>query len=143
MSSEVVLIGSTFPPAEFGKYLEEVDPCFGKHFAKSAPECKECLAPVVVEGKLLFLRDLCEARTHGADTPDHLVRLTTNDVIVRLDHGKSLQEIYAEILGDSTSEVTAKAARSLLAARLSRMRFLELPTPALPPLKDLQKGKPK
>lgn len=134
----VTLVGGTFSPEGFATYLDEQDPCFGKHFAKSAPECKRCTAPVIVEGALCFLRDLCEARTKGASSPAGLVALTSRDVMERLERGSSAEEIFREVLGDSDPQVAAVAARQLLYSRFYYIRTeLEVPVPELPPTEEL------
>lgn len=139
--AEVQLVGASPREQEvFQLYLDNPQgDCFGKRFAKSAAECQACLLPVIVEGRITFMRDLCEARTKGAASPTQLVRLTTRDVIRRLDQGQSPQTIFNEILGDSDPSTGAQAARALLASRLGRMRFLGLPTPKLPPLAELRR----
>lgn len=38
-------------------------PCFGKRFAKTVHECNECLAPVIHNGKIQLVREVCEAVT--------------------------------------------------------------------------------
>lgn len=136
---EVALVGSPFPPDEFTRFLEEQDPCFGKHFAKTAPECQRCLAPIIVQGRLSFVRDLCEAQCKGAESPQLLRDLTTQDIIQRLEQGKSVEEIFVEVLGDADPKLAADAARQLLYRRFYYMRkTLDLPTPELPPMKELR-----
>jgi len=135
---DITLVGSTFPPEEFASYLEERDPCFGKHFAKSADACKDCLAPVIVDGTLTLLRDLCHARCEGAESPAMLKALTSQDVRNRLAAGKTVAEIFTEVLGDSDPSVAAAAARDLLYRRFYYLRTEKgFPVPDLPPTKEL------
>lgn len=137
---DITLVGSTFKPGEFLRVLKERVPCFGKDFAKTAKECRSCLAPVVVQGKLHLLREICQARSRGAATYAQLVILTTQDVIERLERGKGVEEIFAEVLGDADPDLQAAAARQLISLRLVYMkRDLGLPTPKLPPRKELLK----
>jgi hypothetical protein len=139
MADDIQLIGSTFPPGEFSKLLASGKySCFGKHHAKTVKECRECTAPVIIEGELYLFRELCQARTQGAESLSKLKTLTTQDVIDRLQRGKSVEEIFSEILGDADPETQAATARHLLYLRFVYMqRNLELPTPHLPPRKEL------
>ena len=136
---DIVLIGDTkFPAGGFLQFLEEVDPCFGQHFAKTVPECKKCLAPVLVEGVLYPLRSVCEARCKGASSPTRLNSLTAQEVIKRIEDGRNVQEIFAEILGGNDPITAAQDAHHMLALRFRYMRRdLKLPTPPLPPVKEL------
>lgn len=122
----------------FRQYLEEHDPCFGFDFAKTADECKACTAPVVIDGELYLLREVCKDVSAGADTPTDLNRLTSQDVRRRRVQGKSVEDIFWEIVGDSDPRVAGVEARSIL---YSRFKYLHdeygLPMPDIPRTDEL------
>lgn len=101
------------------EYFEQGgDPCFGKYYAKTAPECVMCVAPVVIDGKVRLMRDVCAARSKGAENTVDLERLTSRDVAQRIERGEPLHTIFAAILGDAPPEIAASAARQILVDRL-------------------------
>lgn len=134
----ITLIGSTFPAEDFTQYLEKDDPCFEKAFAKSAKECKECRAPVLMDGKIHLLRDVCEARTRGADSPTQLKRLTSQEVLDRLVGGAEPPELFREVLADSDPDIAGAAARALIKQRLNYLEQKGIPVPDLPRTKELK-----
>lgn len=140
-ASDILLIGDDrFPPGAFLKLLEKSDPCFGKHWAKTVPECCKCLAPVLVEGIVHPLRRVCEARCKGASSPTRLNSLSVQEVIRRIEDGRNVQEIFSEILGGNDPVHAAEDAHHMLSLRFRYMRReLELPTPPLPSAKELLK----
>jgi len=99
-------------------YLEKDDPCFGKYYAKTAPECMACLALVVSGGEVRFLRELCQSRTKGSTKLVDLVRLTSTEVLQEIESGATAPEIFRKILGDNDPKLAAAAARQLLADRI-------------------------
>lgn len=118
-----------------------VDPCFGKQFAKSAKTCIECRAPVLIEGKIKLMREVCAARSRGADTPFELQKLSTRDVVQRLERGDTLQMIFREIIGGAPEEVAGPAARQLLVDRLLYLKSTGTSVPDVPKTKELLNGK--
>lgn len=115
-----------------------MDPCFGEDFAKTADACKECTAPVVVDGEIYLMREVCRAICRGALKPTRLNRLTSRDVRDRLFEGATVEEIWAEILGDSDPEAAGAEARKLLYNRLYYIeRNYDYPTPDLPTTDEL------
>ena len=139
MSGDILLIGASSRPGDFSRYLQEDDPCFGKHFARTVKECLACVAPVIMDQKLYLIRDLCEARCQGADSPGSLQVLAAQDVLARLESGQSVQELFQAILGDSEPALLGAAARQMLSDRFAYLRSSrKLLTPPLPPLKELQ-----
>jgi hypothetical protein len=138
LATELTLVGSD-KSLEFQEYLQSDDPCFGEHYAKRAEECKNCTAPVIVNGRLVLLNELCEARTKGADDPLQLKRLTSQDVLDRLQSGASILDIFDEILADNDLDDAAVQARSILAARLRYLqKEYDLPVPSAPKTKELK-----
>lgn len=133
------LVGASEEEQEvYRDFLERNDPCFGCHFAKTADECKECTAVVEYNGRLHTLRELCKAKSEGKEDPINLKRLSSQDVISRLRGGKSVAEIWWEILdGTDPDEGGTEAWRILY----NRLRYLEkekgLPVPDLKPTKML------
>lgn len=121
------------------EYLEGgSDPCFGKSFAKSAPECINCRAPVLIQGKVRLVRDICAARMRGAKSPMELHRLTSTEVQQRLERGDSIAAIFNEILGDTPFELGGAIARQLL---VDRLLYLKGNYPQVPRAKELYKPK--
>jgi len=120
----------------FRDHLAEPENCFGKHYAKTAPECKKCLCPVVHEGHVWLLNEVC-ANLCGTAAPSNLKRLSSQEVQERLTH-KTVEEIFKEILNESNPEINGSAARQLLYDRLWHLRtHLGVPTPPVPSLKVL------
>ena len=125
------------PQELFDSYLPN-DPCFGRRYAKSVRECQECLLPVVMEGRLHLLNEVCKARTEGLKKISPITRLTSQDILERLNAGVSAREIFEEILGDADPATAAVEARTLLKVRMMYLqRKTGLPMPALPPTKEL------
>jgi hypothetical protein len=114
------------------------DVCFGKHFAKTASECIQCRAPVIKDGKLLLMKDLC-AMTVLGEKKLEIVKLTSKEVLERLERGVDLRTIFREILGSAPVTHAGATARQLLVDRLMYLRSLHpagLPE-TVPKLKDL------
>ena len=73
------------------------------------------------------------------DSPGLLQPLTTREVLSRLESGKTVEEIFHELLGEGDPELLGQAAREILYNRLYYMKTtLGLPTPTLPPLEELK-----
>lgn len=117
------------------------DPCFGKAFARSTPQCIECRAPVLVDGRILLMRELCVMRMRGAQTPMQLHHLTSRDVLQRLERGESLPAIFAEILGDAAPDLMASTARQLLVDRVLYLRSTGMTIGDVPRVKEMLKKK--
>lgn len=122
------------------EYLEQgADPCFGKVFAKSAQACIDCRCPVLMGGKIRLMREVCAAKSRGAESPMDLQRLTSQDVLQRLERGEPLPMIFAAILADAPPELAAASARQLLMDRLVYLKSTGLPVPEVPRAKELLK----
>lgn len=118
------------------EYLETGDICFGKHFAKTAQACIACRSPVLVNGKVLVFRDLCVMKCVGS-TNITLNKLTSKQVMERLERGESLASIFAEILGDVHPGVAASQARQVLVDRLVYLKTVGIDPGPVPLTKDL------
>ena len=139
LNSLIIPIGEDrVSPEDYTRILTGPQSCFEKRFAKTASECRECLAPVIVQGALFFLRDLCRARKKGFDTPTLLTVLTTEEVSERLSLGQSVDQIFLEVLGKADLELWGAEARAMLALRLSKITD----PPELPHLKELAQHVP-
>jgi hypothetical protein len=121
------------------KVLATKDPCFGKEFAKSASECKACVAPVAYQGKVHLLKEICAMLCNGAQSPVSLRRLTSSDVRERIEKGASMQEIFEEILADNDPAIAATEARALLYQRVNYIKK-SLPVPNVPTTEELLNG---
>lgn len=128
-----------FTPETFTQYLQETDPCFGKSFAKSSKECQACLLPVLMDGRILLLNDLCSQtrKAGGVLTGDRLLPLTSQEVRERLGQGASPEDLFASILGEADPKILGGEARRLLKTRLTYLRQQGTPVPDLPPLSEL------
>jgi len=135
MSTGIQLVGGD--SAVFQRFLETDDPCFGKAFAVSAQECQECLCPVVVDGKLMLLREACQALCRGVRA-GVILKLTSRQVEEALTRGDSLVSIWKQILNGCDPTVHGSTARTLLKARTD---YLEnnrgMPHVAVPHYKEL------
>lgn len=136
MASELLLVGGD--SEAFNRYLKD-DPCLGQHFSSTDSVCAECVAPVIVRGQLHLMKDVCRARLSGSDTPEDLVRLTSQDVLAMLQRGDSVEDIFACILNGARIEDHASMARKVLNARLRYLeRTYDVPVPNLPTVEELK-----
>lgn len=128
----------TVTKSSFESLPSEEDPCFGRLHSKASSECKICLAPVIYEGRLFLMNEICEARTHGAQDPSQLLKLTSRDILQRLEAGQSVQAIFEEILKDNDPHTMGTLARNLIAGRFQYIQNeLGVPVPKLPRAKAL------
>jgi len=111
------LVGANEDDGRFARYLEADDPCFGRHFAKSATECQVCLCPVVLDGRLLLLREVCQARCAGTNAGS-IKRLTSQQILESLTKGATPTDLWLDILNGSDPGEFGAEARLLLADRL-------------------------
>jgi hypothetical protein len=134
---DLILIGGD--SEKFNRFLESDDPCFGKRFSKSSPECKGCLCPVIVAGKLHTLNEVCAARSKGGAAPGACKNLMSSDVLRRLAEGCTIYDVFVEMVEGQPLETAAPVARALLYRRLRNIRSgHDLPLPELPTLEDLK-----
>lgn len=132
-------IGLEMGAEQYTRFLQERDPCFGRHFAKTVEACKRCRAPVIMEGQVYLLLEVCRGVSEGQDRPHRLNRLTSQDVFQRLQEGATTQDIFEEILAQNDPDVAAVAARQILARRLRYLeRKHEVPVPDLPKTEQLK-----
>jgi hypothetical protein len=129
-----VVIGDTTGITEYLSGGQDI--CFGKLFAKTAPECINCRAPVLIEGKIALCKDACAMHTLGASTVS-LNKLSSQAVLERLEKGLGLPVIFREILGNAPPGVAAAAARQLLVDRLLYLKTIGFDHFPVPKTKDL------
>jgi hypothetical protein len=123
------------------KYLLEEDPCFGRQYAKTAAECSRCRAPVLLNGKVSLLNEVCKSLTQEDTIPVQVKKLTSKQVIDKIQAGLSPTEIISEMVGDEPSYQQVKEARTLLAVRMSYIKNNKnLPVPEVPTLRELWNG---
>ena len=126
-------------PAEATEYLASgKDVCFGKFYAKSNPVCQACRAPVAHAGKVVLLKELCSALCAKQSTIARLNKLTSQEVLERLERQVPLSQIFREILGKAPVKQLGAEARQLLVDRLNYLNhFLKIEVPKVPRLKEL------
>lgn len=124
----------------FEALIQSPEDCFGERFARTVTECKDCRAPVILDGKIFLLREICASQSQGGKDPVRLNRLTSVDVLDRLEAGASACDIFLEILNGAPMELGGSEARQILRRRFQYLeREFELPVPVLPTLRTLQK----
>lgn len=133
----MILVGADLPPGEFLQFLKERDVCFG-NYLQTARECDKCRAPVIVDDKLVLLKEACQAETTGAANTGALKKLSTQQVIDRIEQGKTIEEIFEEVLNGLDPEMMATVARNSLNLRLNYMKSIDIPAPKLPTAKELK-----
>lgn len=121
----------------FNELLSDESNCFGRRYAASSAVCQECLTPVIGQGTLLLLKEVCALECSKA-TPGQLKRLTSRDVLERLHGGQSIGQIFYEILNGTNPKINGTVARTLLHDRLWYIKnTMGTPVPVLPPTKEL------
>ena len=118
-------------------YLKDGDVCFGKSFAKSAPECISCRAPVVFQGRLHLMKEICAAKVLGSAGVEHINKIPARVVLERFESGASVFDVFREIVGDSTVEHTGALARQVLVDRLAYLTSIGFKAPEVPRTKVL------
>src|SRR5688572_22612021 len=103
------------------RQLQDGGSCFGKCFSKSAVECKQCTAPVLLNNRIVLFKELCEATCKATEVAG-LRKLSALDISNMLAAGKTVREIWLEILNGGDVKVYGTQARTLLA---QRFRYLE------------------
>lgn len=139
----LVLIGGDTDA--FNRFLETDDPCFGRFYSASSGECKDCVAPVLENGQVFLLKEVCRTRTavgKGGRAPTgtaRINRLPSRDVMDRLSAGKSATDIFLEILGAADIDFLGREARQYLYDSFYYLRESHgVVTPDLPKLKELK-----
>ena len=112
------------------------DPCLGFNYTKTAKECRACLAPVIIAGKLMLMNEACASWSVGA-TPGTIQRLTSQEVLDRLTAGATPDAIFSEILGSADPIATGDLARQVLVDRLAYLKWKGLTVPKVPHKKEL------
>lgn len=114
------------------------DLCFGRLFAKTAPECISCRAPVSMpSGEIKLLKEVCAAQCLGPSAEVKLNRITSQEVMERLERGETFVQLFRTILGDAHPGLAATAARQLLVDRLVYLKAIGMETPPVPKTKVL------
>ncbi len=132
---QLVVIGAD--SEKVNRFLSTDDPCYGRHFSKSAPECKECTAPVVADGHLCLMRDMCAALSAGGDTPALIKELSGVEIQQRLAAGTTVPQMFVEVLNGGDASLVGAKARDLLCRRLRYLTSKGMPAPRVPTLKEL------
>ena len=138
MASELLLVGGD--SKAFNEYLKD-DPCLGKAFSATNDVCNQCTAPVITHGRLYLMRDICRARMQGEETPEDVLRLTSQDVLAMLQRGAPIEDIFATILNGAQAEEMAYVARQILQQRLNYLqRTYKIPIPSIPTTEELKES---
>lgn len=153
MVDDIELVGGN--TAAFRKLLSELDPCFGQNYAKTVLTCRECICPVIVNGKVELLNDVCreatrqnkeKAKAGGTTTvstskggaPPTLNKMSYADVSRALQAGKTWFDLFVEVLGDADPEEYATDAREFLyGAQYYIRKTWDLPVAKVPKRKEL------
>ncbi len=101
----------------FRGLLERDDPCFGRHYAASAPECQDCVCPVVVDGRLVLLKEACRAACTGTEA-GAILRLSSRQIEEMLTQGKTLYDVWVVLLNGCDPKAAGVPARQLLKDRV-------------------------
>lgn len=125
---------------KFTQYLQHTDPCFGRHFSKSAKECKDCTTPVITDGKLCLLKEVCAAACAGSSKPATIKELAGPDVLARLQAGKTVMQLFVEIMDGGDPNVVGAQARAHLDKRLRYYRNKGMLIPNVPTTQELLVG---
>lgn len=142
----LVLIGGD--SEAFNRFLESDDPCFGRSFAASAPECKNCTAAVIADGQIFLLNEVCRDRTQAAKAERpvpksaRINRMSAQEVMRRLEVGRTAEQIFFEVLGQADIEMAGSEARQYLYGVLHYLKqTYKLPVPGLPRLRALKEAR--
>ncbi len=133
--SEFTVIGLDSAAVDYLESGEDV--CFGKWFAKTTTECRSCRAPVIRDGRVILMRDMCQIRTQGLSGPVQLVRLTSKQVLERLERGDPFCRIFGEIMGGAPPHAAATAARQVMLDRFIYLRSVGMEIGKVPRTKEL------
>lgn len=149
MVSELVLIGGN--SAAFQVLLTRLDPCFGKNYAKSAKECKDCLCAVISGGRVHVLNEVCREESRQrqvqiaaapervpAATAPQLKKVSYTDVSRKIQEGKTWFDMFVDMLdGADPTEYGTDVRNYLYGARYHIAKVWGLPVPSVPHKKDL------
>jgi hypothetical protein len=123
------------------RYMLEDDPCFGRKYAKTASECDRCRAPVLLDGKVSLLNEVCKSVTEDDTTPVQIKKLTSKQVLDKVRSGLSPVEIIEHMTGGDPSYREVVEARGLLASRMAYLKHQKnLPVPDIPTIKEIWDG---
>lgn len=126
----------------FNRLLQSGVDCFGALYSASAPECRVCTAPVVHEGRLCLLSEVCamaSAHRGNGNGSSTFRRLSSEDVIGQLEAGRTLVDIFRDMTAGTNVDAVGAAARAYLNDRLRYIKTERgMPVPPLPRLKELK-----
>lgn len=123
------------------KKLEEESNCFGQLFSEEDDECKKCVAPVIVNGQLRLMNEVCESFCKKEKAPANYRKLSSSKIKTLLQKGATLPEIFKLMIGEDYSQEDAVEARKCLRYRLYYLENAkDYPTPELPSLQELIDG---
>lgn len=115
-----------------GEPLPDDDPCFGRHHAPEAEECRRCTAPMIVDGRIRLVREECRDRSRDERSPDALPWTPSAEDVRRcVERGETGAEILTRMAGPDPGPALARTARKVLGRRLSHLRRGGYPAPSL------------
>lgn len=117
------------------------DICFGKLFAKTSPDCIACRAPSIFKGRVILTKELCAMKCAGSADPIRINKLSSQDVMERLERGSSYSAIFREILDKAPADQAAPMARQLLVDRMMYLKTIGVDKGPVPRTKDLLEDK--
>jgi hypothetical protein len=87
---------------------------------------------------MCLLRDACRALSVGARATGSIKELTSQDVLSRLQDGKTVTHVFHEIVNGGDVRAVGTIARTLLNTRLRYLKIKKgLPVPDAPSLEEL------
>lgn len=135
---DLAIIGLSHPDQHEG--ILHRNPCFGKEYSASLAECRNCRCPLIVDGELLLSRQVCEARTLGAQAPVDVLNFSSQEVLQLFEEGLKLEEIFLRMTKGNL-EVGAVEARQILSRRVRYLQsYKGVPLPDVPPTEELKQS---
>lgn len=120
------------------EYLESgSDICFGRSYAKSVFDCINCRAPVIKDGKIYLMKEICATKCAGRKDVSGLRKLTSREVMELVEKGVSLAMIFRMILADCPPEQQSAEARQVLVDRAAHLKTIGLDLGKIPRTTDL------
>lgn len=141
------LLGVSDQASELFNRALEKDLCFGKGYAKTAQECGDCLCPVISDGKLYTLNEICATRTKSVQRQFRKAKAGAGDfskfavreLVDMLGQGMSVVDIYFRMLGEANIDLVGGEARKHLWRQCYYLREKrKMPIPYPPTLEELR-----
>ena len=119
-------------------FLKTKDPCFGKSYDKDETACNKCRMPVLLNGELFIMKEVCKSISKTGIAPLRVKRISSNKVLDRVQTGDTAEEIVVDIVQpDATYDEVAEA-RTVVATRLSYLKNQKnVPVPDLNSTKEI------